>query len=116
LSTGAELTAAGAIAGTPDYIAPELLRGTSTHPLSADIFSFGVVAYELVMNHRPYHFSMKAPLSDDELRQLARPPELRNDCAALQALVMRCLAFESEQRPHIDEIVAQLRSLSEAQR
>ncbi len=116
LSSGVELTGAGAVAGTPDYIAPELLRGTSTHPLSADIFSFGVVAYELVMNRRPYHFSMKAPLSDDELHQLARPPALRSDCAPLQELVMSCLAFQPEQRPHIDDLVERLQRLRERHR
>ncbi len=114
LHTGLELTAAGAVAGTPDYIAPELLRGTSTDPLRADIFSFGVLAYELIMNQRPYRFPIEREFSDDELLHLEKPPALRDACAALQTLVMTCLAFAPEQRPTIDEIVTQLQRLAEA--
>ena len=54
-STDAEttLTRAGSMLGTPGYMAPEQLRG-ETLDARADIFAFGVMAYELATGTHPF--------------------------------------------------------------
>ena len=46
------LTASGAGLGTPDYMAPEQWTGEST--VQSDLYSLGVVLYEMITGHRPY--------------------------------------------------------------
>jgi len=46
------LTASGAGLGTPDYMAPEQWTGEST--AQSDLYSLGVVLYEMITGHRPY--------------------------------------------------------------
>jgi serine/threonine protein kinase len=45
-------TQAGVIMGTPGYIAPEILRGLGATN-SSDIYSFGVIIYEMLVGRRP---------------------------------------------------------------
>ncbi|MFX8274166.1 protein kinase, partial [Acinetobacter baumannii] len=47
------LTQVGAIAFTPDYASPEQVRGESLGTAS-DVYSLGVVLYELLCGHRPH--------------------------------------------------------------
>lgn len=83
------LTLTGAQLGTPGYMAPEQLRG---RPIDAraDIFAFGVMAYELVTGAHPFGGSDPAALlerlvSDDP--PLSRPIEP----AGLDRIIRRCL-------------------------
>ncbi|MFT3696417.1 MAG: serine/threonine-protein kinase [Kofleriaceae bacterium] len=65
------LTAKGAIAGTPAYIAPEQLTGD---PIDArvDQFAFAVMAWELLTGTRPFPVNMA--LRIDAVRQGVTPP------------------------------------------
>src|SRR5688572_29126038 len=49
-----DLTAAGANLMTPDYASPEQIRGERVTTAS-DIYSLGVLLYELLSGHRPFH-------------------------------------------------------------
>jgi hypothetical protein len=50
-----QLTQAGTVLGTPAYIAPELSgTGSVTAEPSSDVFSLGVIAYELLTGKRPW--------------------------------------------------------------
>ena len=42
------------IIGTPDYIAPEIIRNESHSNQSIDWWSFGVIAYEMMIGCRPF--------------------------------------------------------------
>jgi serine/threonine-protein kinase len=52
-SPDASLTTAGMTMGTPEYMAPEQIRGEKVGP-AADIYALGVVAYALLAAHTPF--------------------------------------------------------------
>jgi CHASE2 domain-containing sensor protein len=60
--------------GTPGYIAPEIYGGTEAGP-AADIFSFGVLLYEILVGHRPFEKAFLKPLRPSAL-QPSVPPEM----------------------------------------
>lgn len=69
------LTASGSIIGSPDYMAPERIRGRSSGP-AADLWSLGMLLYVAVEGHHPLRrentlATLAAVLSDDV------PPPLR---------------------------------------
>jgi serine/threonine-protein kinase len=110
----ATLTSAGTSLGTPGYMAPEQVSGDPTDQRS-DIYSWGVVAYELLAGAHPFahHTSAQqlmaahiteAPRLLDEQRP-GLPP-------SLGALVMRCLAKLPAERP--DDAAAVLSRLGSA--
>lgn len=50
---GEHLTQAGSVMGTPEYIAPEQIRGRQVDG-RADLYAMGIVLFELVTGNRPY--------------------------------------------------------------
>ncbi len=94
------LTTQGVAVGTLGYLSPEQFQGHAVDG-RADIFSFGVVAYELLTGERPFAgFSFpeisRRLLGEDPVPVADRAPE----CGPrLSALVMACLAKEPARRP-----------------
>ncbi|WP_306592099.1 serine/threonine-protein kinase [Geothrix sp. 21YS21S-4] len=87
---------AGMLVGTVGYMSPEQVRGEPVDPRS-DIFSFGVVLYEMLTGRRPFVASSGAETFTAILRD-APPPfsGLRGPLVpGLERLVLRCL----EKRP-----------------
>jgi serine/threonine protein kinase len=90
------VTAAGRCMGTPAYIAPEAILGSAVDT-RADIYSFGVVLYEMLAGRRPFN-------GPDILEQhlSAQPvPLCELDLSVpmdLEQIVSRCLLKEREER------------------
>ncbi|MEM1178005.1 MAG: serine/threonine-protein kinase, partial [Acidobacteriota bacterium] len=92
------VTLTGLVLGTPEYMAPEQLRGERTR--SSDLYALGVMLFETVAGRRPHAAETRMGLMFDRLRTPA--PSLRSAAPAaprdLVAVVDRCLAFEPEAR------------------
>jgi len=114
LDAGADLTATGMSIGTSGYLAPEQLEGL---PIDhrADIFSFGVVAYELITGAKPF---AGETITTVLYRILHEEPAAIATLAPgtptrLIACVERCLRKRREDRYNdLGEVVAELRSLT----
>ncbi|MBM3765145.1 MAG: tetratricopeptide repeat protein [Acidobacteria bacterium] len=102
------LTASGLIVGTPGYLSPEQVRGESSTPAS-DIFSLGVVLYEMLCGRRAFTGATAAEAMSSILRD--RPAELSNVPAELKRLVDACLEKDTFRRVQsARELAAQLRT------
>ena len=99
VETASLLTEAGLIVGTVPYMSPEQVRAESLDSRS-DIFSFGVVLYEMLSGQRPFVARSTAELITTILT--LEPPPLRSQSgpmpARLDQLVRRCLAKEPVNR------------------
>ncbi|HEX8908025.1 MAG TPA: serine/threonine-protein kinase, partial [Anaeromyxobacteraceae bacterium] len=93
---GGRLTRAGTIIGTPEYMAPEQ-GAAATVDQRADIYAFGVLAYELLTGTLPFHGdSAVATLLQHQTRSPEPPGQRRPGLPAeLEALVLKAL----EKRP-----------------
>jgi tetratricopeptide (TPR) repeat protein/predicted Ser/Thr protein kinase len=98
------MTASG---GTPAYMAPEVLLQKPDDGRS-DIFSMGLVFYEMLGGEQPFH-------SDSLATTVARivhedPPELKNVPAKLTAIVWRMIAKNPDKRyPLASDVLEDLR-------
>ena len=94
------LTKTGMTVGTAAYLAPEQIRGRSADPRT-DVFSFGVLAYELLTLTRPFAGEQISAVLYQILNE--EPPHLDTRAEGcpplLDALVMRCLRKERDERP-----------------
>ena len=78
---------AGTVMGTPGYMSPEQARGQSADARS-DIFSFGVVFYEMLSGSRPFSGENAVATMAAILHEEPRP---LNASLELKAIVARCL-------------------------
>jgi serine/threonine-protein kinase len=94
------ITQVGSVLGTAAYLAPEQARGEEAGP-RADLYSLGVVAYQLLSGRLPYEATSLSELALKQQRQL--PPRLEDvnpDVPpTLAHAVSLALALEPEGRP-----------------
>jgi serine/threonine protein kinase len=95
------ITRAGAILGTLYYMAPEQVEGKEADERS-DIFSFGVVLYEMVTGQRPFSGDTQAAVLATVLKDQPPPMSQRQPATprALERLVRKCLEKKPEDRWH----------------
>ncbi len=86
-STATDLTRQGGAAFTPDYASPEQIRGETLGP-ATDIYSLGVVLYELLANQRPYELR-RGSRRDLEDAILSSDPRRPSDAYAADAETVR---------------------------
>ena len=113
-ATSPSLTQAGRSIGTPAYMAPEQTVGAEVDH-RADIYAWGVVAYELLAGAHP--FAGKANTAQMIVAHLSETPTslgTRNPdvSASLNELVQRCMAKDAAHRPaRVNEILQSLDSI-----
>jgi hypothetical protein len=87
---------------TYEYAAPEQWKHESTSS-QTDVYSFGVIAYELVEGHRPF----KGPQFREQ-HLLMAPPAMTSGTAKLRQLITECLLKDPATRPEPDRLRARL--------
>ena len=96
------LTKVGYVVGSPEYMAPEQAIGTEGITPAADIYSLGIMMYEMVTGDLPFNSSNTTQLLRDQI--MARVPEFPLEIRGsipprLEALIHRCLSKEANDRP-----------------
>lgn len=98
------------IAGTPEWMAPEFLRGEPSNEKS-DVYSFGVILWELVTMQQPWN-GLSPPQVVGAVafqnRRLTIPP---NTSPLLASLMEACWADDPKERPSFKSIVETLKKL-----
>jgi serine/threonine protein kinase/tetratricopeptide (TPR) repeat protein len=97
--TSAGRTAVGIVMGTPAYMSPEQIAGRVLDHRT-DIFSLGIILYEMASGRRPFQGASSAELASAILRDTPRPiGELRSDVTQeLSRLIERCLQKDPQDR------------------
>jgi len=88
--TGSFVTAAGQCMGTPAYIAPEAVTAAQTVDVRSDIYSFGIMLYEMLAGERPFR---AGNIFLDHQNAVPGPVSLLNPNVSpeLNRIVARCL-------------------------
>jgi serine/threonine protein kinase len=114
---GSKLTRAGAVFGTPHYMSPEQAAGSPVDH-RGDIYSFGVILYELASGRLPFdadnfmgiltQHMYKAPVP---IRALVPAP--KDVPPGLEAIVLKCLSKRPEHRyQSMGELIVEFDKLS----
>jgi serine/threonine-protein kinase len=95
------LAATGLPVGTPEYMAPEQLRGGPVDQ-RADVYALGAVLYEMLTGHAPHEAATPYEVAALSLMSPIVPPSRMNPDVwpQLEAVVMRALARDADQRYH----------------
>ena len=119
LEMHAQLTAPGTILGTPDYMSPEQVKGT-TLDVRSDLFSFGVILAEMISGRHPF----RKPSTVETLSAVLRDaPDFGSDVPqggpvrGLMVMARRMLAKSAQDRyASIADVRSDLAGLATASR
>jgi Tol biopolymer transport system component len=112
---GGPVSQPGAVAGTFGYMSPEQASGESVDARS-DVFSFGLLLYEMVTGRRPFSGGSSAEMLAALLKEQPKPPsELVADVPKeLERIIQRCLRKEPGRRfQHMGDVKVELQELKE---
>jgi predicted Ser/Thr protein kinase len=96
-----DLTMPGMVVGTPSYMSPEQAVGKESIDQCTDIFSLGVVAYQLLSGRKPFGGSTPAEVQENIINQ--PPPPLQHSECPLRT-------------PEIDQLLAKMLAKDPARR
>ncbi len=106
-----ELTRADQLLGTTGYLAPELVAGRAATP-AVDVYSLGVLGYELVAGHRPFDAEHPGAVLRAHLdSEPARPAQMDD---RMWEILGACLAKDPARRPTADQASRLLRAIGGA--
>ena len=101
LQENAQQLRAGETCGTPAYMSPEQVRG-ETHRLDgrSDLWSLGVIFYELLTGRRPFTANTTSVLFDEIQHRDPKPPRMIEPAipAELERVTLKCLAKRATDR------------------
>jgi HEAT repeat protein len=112
--TDSRLTASGVIMGTPAYMAPEQVRGSDVDTRT-DIYSLGVIMYELFTGRPPYRGQEPMSILYQHVEGKATAPsEINPDIPSeLETIILTAMAMEPADRyQNVDTLREHLEALS----
>ncbi|RHZ90186.1 hypothetical protein Glove_5g52 [Diversispora epigaea] len=92
------------IVGVLPYIAPEVLSGDEEYTKAADVYSFGIIAYEIITGFPPYP---NIPHDEDLTIKICnglRPKILFHTLKLISRTIMRCWDARVAHRPTFEEL------------
>jgi len=91
------LTQTSNVVGSPGYMSPEQLKSSKTADVRSDIWSLGVVLYELVSGRKPF---LGESITELALRvAMDPPPPLTGSVPpSFESVILRCLEKEPQRR------------------
>jgi len=94
------LTQAGAVMGTPAYMAPEQARGVADLDIRADIYGLGASLYKLLTGQMPYHADSPIATLQRLLNDPLPDPRQFNDLLSKEAvaIVVKAMAKDRDER------------------
>src|ERR671937_222326 len=94
-----QMTEAGSIMGTAQYLSPEQARGAPV-TASSDLYAVGIVLYEMLTGHVPFTGETPLEIAMKHLSSVPKPPsELRPEVPHdLDMVVLRALAKDPDER------------------
>jgi tetratricopeptide (TPR) repeat protein/TolB-like protein len=106
---GSTITSIGTSIGTPAYMAPEQCAGDPNTDHRADIYAWGIMAYEMLAGRLPFLYKAPHELLAAQISEVPKPIEtLQPDTpAALAQVVMQCLEKSPDARPQSAAILVQ---------
>jgi hypothetical protein len=111
--SGVKKTATGTVLGTPLYMSPEQCSGASESTDRSDVYSLGVMLFEMLAGRPPFIAPGAGELIGRHLFQ--EPPPLRSLApeapAELAALVHRLLLKDKLVRPAMSQVVQEIQAL-----
>jgi serine/threonine protein kinase/Tfp pilus assembly protein PilF len=113
VETRMSLTEAGSVPGTPAYMSPEQLRGEALDPRS-DIFSFGIVFYEMLTGAHPFKKETGLATISAILGESPKPITdlIKNAPDPLPRVVSKMLAKDPGQRyQSMAEVIGDLKKI-----
>lgn len=97
--SSAELTAEGYTVGTPAYMSPEQVTVESTVDTRTDLFSLGLVLFQMVTGQLPFHGSLQEQVWQRLSATTPAPANIRPDLdPALGAIISKALARDPDAR------------------
>jgi serine/threonine protein kinase len=104
--TEAQQVSSEIIVGTPLYMSPEQNEGKPCS-VASDVYSLGVVMYEMLMGHPPFRLGNIA-----YHHIFTKPPAMKGVSKRLTTIVMRCLQKEQASRySSMDELIRDLKTV-----
>jgi len=104
-----KLTVDGVVAGSPAFMAPELIQGATPTDERVDIYSAGCVAYWLLTGQLVFEGDTPLQILMAHLEQQPDPPSSRSELeipAELERVVLACLEKNPEKRPQSVETLS----------
>lgn len=100
LDGDAQLTQTGTVVGTPAYMAPEQIRGSSTVDGRADVYGLGAVLYRALTGQAPYQGTVPTSVLSDVLENAPEPPgaiapDIPTD---VEAFILRAMSRDPDTR------------------
>lgn len=103
------------LTGSKHWMAPEILLsdGTSPYTVAVDVWSFGMVLYELMTRQYPYH-EIKGFGAEKRIME-GKKPEMSGEQMFFYRKIMpiwqECLTFDPDERPSASKILARFEQI-----